>query len=107
MRRASDRRELARAVGKLTGAKLAPKPDFIQPCLATPVESAPQQSGYVFEIKHDGYRAQAHLSGGRGTIFTRRGYDWSDTFASIATAIAVLPAHEVVLDGEIVVLDDR
>ena len=61
----------------------------------------------VGSIKQDGYRAQAHLANGEAHIYTRRGYDWSDTFASIAKAICDFPAREVILDGEIVVLDDR
>jgi bifunctional non-homologous end joining protein LigD len=59
----------------------------------------------VHEVKWDGYRAQAHLAGGKATIFTRNGYDWTRQFAPIAAAVAKLNARSVILDGEAVTLD--
>lgn len=106
MRRAVGRRGLTRAL-RNAGATLAPKPGFIDPCLATPSDGVPDRGEWIHEIKHDGYRAQAHLSDGRAVIYTRRGYDWSDTFSSIASAVRELPAQEAILDGEVVVLDER
>ncbi len=51
--------------------------------------------------------AQSHLVGGRAMIYTRRGYDWTETFASIAEALRTLTVREVILDGEAVVPDER
>jgi len=55
----------------------------------------------------DGYRAQAHVVKANAAIYTRRGYDWSDRFGSIAQALHELGKHDFILDGEIVVLDER
>src|SRR5690349_8806207 len=107
MRRPLGRRELLRAIKKLVGAKLAPQPAFIEPCLATARNTPPSDRQWIHEIKHDGYRAQARLSHGRTIVHTRRGYDWSETFSSIAEAVSTLPAREAILDGEVVVLDER
>jgi bifunctional non-homologous end joining protein LigD len=88
---------------KLRGAKASPAPGFIPPQLATLRDAAPAGDRWLFEIKHDGYRAQLHLREGRATIYTRRGHDWTRRFASIAADGTQLAANEPVLDGEIVV----
>jgi bifunctional non-homologous end joining protein LigD len=104
MRRASGGRDLAREIPQ---AKQGPYPGFVEPCLATPRASVPKRGDWIHEIKHDGYRAQAHLIGRKSVIYTRRGYDWSETFASITHALRALPARDVILDGEVVVTDNR
>jgi ATP-dependent DNA ligase len=54
----SSSRSLARA---FSGAKVAPFPAFIQPCLALPRNEVPTARGLVHELKLDGYRVQAHI----------------------------------------------
>src|SRR5689334_21286550 len=41
----------------------------------------------------------------QGTVYTRRGHDWTSHFARIAAAVAQLKATSAILDGESVVLD--
>jgi bifunctional non-homologous end joining protein LigD len=53
----------------------------------------------VHEIKHDGYRAQAHLRAGKSSVFTRNGYDWTPRFKQIADAFESLRGHDLVLEG--------
>lgn len=81
----------------------SPFPDFIEPCLPTLRHKAPEGDGWVHEIKWDGYRAQLRLEGQRTTIFTRRGYDWSEKFRAIAEAADELPVKNVIIDGEVIV----
>ena len=50
-----------------------------------------------------GHHAGRHNRGRRASIWTRRGYDWSDRFAACADAIARLPAKSLIIDGEMVV----
>jgi bifunctional non-homologous end joining protein LigD len=107
MSRAAARRSETVAVARVQGAKSAPFPDFIDPCLATLRHAAPTGAEWLHEIKLDGYRTQAHIHSGRAAIYTRRGYDWTDRFSSITEALRALPAKEAILDGEVVVLDDR
>jgi bifunctional non-homologous end joining protein LigD len=92
---------------RTSGAVSSPYPGFIEPCLATQRDSVPERGIWLHEIKHDGYRAQAHLVNGKAAIYTRRGYDWSDRFASIARALPELGRHDFILDGEVVVPDER
>ncbi|HVY81857.1 MAG TPA: DNA ligase D [Steroidobacteraceae bacterium] len=107
MRRLPRRAGLVRALHSLSGAKKVPPPGFIEPCLATSRASVPHGDQWIHEIKHDGYRAQAHLSGSTALVYTRRGYDWTDAFTSIADELHELPARSAILDGEIVVPDAR
>lgn len=76
---------------------------FIEPCLATLSHKPPEGDRWVHEIKFDGYRAQAQLKNHKPKILTRRGYDWTRRFASIASALAECPARHLILDGEIIV----
>lgn len=62
---------------------------------------------WIYEIKYDGYRAQAHLRRGEPIIYSRRGYDWSDTFGNITQSLSALPSREVILDGEVVALNEK
>ena len=80
-------------------------PGFVPPQLATSVDSPPGSQGWVHEIKFDGYRLQLRVQGGRATVKTRSGLDWSDRFPEIAAAAARLP--DSLVDGEAVALDDH
>jgi bifunctional non-homologous end joining protein LigD len=91
----------------LKGAKTAPFPSFIEPCKPTLKPKPPVGDKWQYEIKLDGYRAQLHLRGGKATVFTSTGLDWSDKFATIAEAAKQIPANAVVLDGEIVVQNEK
>ena len=84
-----------------------PMPDWIAPCLPTLVDRPPVGPEWLHEIKWDGYRVSAYLDGGKVSIFTRGGHDWTHRFPAIAEAIAALPLHDAVIDGEAVVLDDQ
>ncbi|MGE3719582.1 MAG: non-homologous end-joining DNA ligase [Bauldia sp.] len=84
------------------GPKL-PMPKFVEPQMATLVEAPPKGDEWVHEIKYDGYRAIAAMSGGEVRIYTRNGLDWTDRFRGIVTPIADLPAKSVLLDGEVAV----
>ncbi len=82
-------------------------PDFVPPSLATLSESAPASADWVHEIKFDGYRMQARIGGGRVSLKTRNGLDWTERFASIADACEALGGHDAILDGEIASFDEH
>jgi ATP-dependent DNA ligase len=44
-------------------------PGFIEPCDPTLQERPPSGSGWVYEIKTDGYRAQVHIRAKRVTVY--------------------------------------
>jgi len=91
---------------KLSGAKGAPMPGFIEPCLATLRDKVPSGDQWLHEIKFDGYRVQLHKHENDIRLFTRRGFDWTKRFQSLADAAWHLPATHLVLDGEAIVLTD-
>ena len=82
-------------------------PDFIPFSLATLRDNAPSGPGWLHEIKFDGYRMEARLDHGRVRLMTRKRQDWTHRFEPIAMAVAALPAETALLDGEIVVEDER
>lgn len=83
-------------------------PTFVEPALATLVKAPPVGSAWIHEIKFDGYRLQARVDGGRVKLLTRSGLDWTDRFGEpLLAALAALPAHQAILDGELVVEDEQ
>jgi bifunctional non-homologous end joining protein LigD len=86
-------------------AKGAP-PAFSPPQLCTLVDSVPDGSAWMHEVKYDGYRAVIAVGGGTAKVYTRNGLDWTDKFQAIADAAAALPVDSALLDGEIVAFKD-
>jgi bifunctional non-homologous end joining protein LigD len=82
-------------------------PDFVAPALATLADKAPDGANWIHEIKFDGYRIQARLEDGNVKLLTRRGLDWTRKFPANAAAVAKLPAKSALIDGELVVNDDK
>ncbi len=80
------------------------QPTFLAPQLAQQAETPPEGSGWLHELKLDGYRIQARKSGNNVAMLTRSGLDWTARIPSVAAAVAALPINEVTLDGEVVVL---
>jgi bifunctional non-homologous end joining protein LigD len=70
------------------------------------VPSAFDGEEWLFEIKHDGFRAIAICDGGSARLFTRNGYDISRRHQHIIAALSALSGERFVLDGELVVLDE-
>ncbi len=70
--------------------------------LCTLVDTVPTGSGWIHEVKYDGYRALVAVAGGKAKVFTRSGLDWTDKFRAIADAAAKLPVDRALIDGEIV-----
>jgi bifunctional non-homologous end joining protein LigD len=82
-------------------------PLFVEPCLATLVDKAPDAKRWLHEIKFDGYRIQARLDNGEVKLMTRKGLDWTKKFPSVAAAVAKLHAKTALIDSELVVEDSK
>lgn len=96
----------SQAATKPSGTK-AVLPETLSPQLATLVDQPPADlSGWMFELKFDGYRLLARVQGKRVQLFTRNGHDWTDKMPELAQAIQKLPLKSGWLDGEIIVLDN-
>lgn len=80
-------------------------PAFVEPCLATLQARPPEGENWLHEVKFDGYRLQAHVSGGAVKLLTRSGHDWTERFGKkLIAALAALPCEAALIDGEIVAL---
>jgi bifunctional non-homologous end joining protein LigD len=78
------------------------------PMLATLADDVPAGSGWLFEVKWDGYRAITRVAGGEATLTSRRGNDLTARFSSVAKAIeAAVRTPDCILDGEVCALDER
>ncbi|HYJ31368.1 MAG TPA: DNA polymerase ligase N-terminal domain-containing protein, partial [Allosphingosinicella sp.] len=81
-------------------------PDFREPQKATLVDHVPEGTGWIHEIKYDGYRCLLAIGGGAAKVYTRSGLDWSGKFPEIVEAARGIECDTALLDGEIVKLDD-
>ena len=82
-------------------------PAFVPPNLATLHGSPPDGAEWIHEIKFDGYRIEARLDHGKVRLLTRKQLDWTHRFERIAHAVAALPAQTALLDGEMVVENEK
>ncbi len=58
---------------------------------------------YLFELKHDGFRAIAYIDDGNAELVSRNQNRFA--FGSLKIALAQLPVKNAILDGEVVCLD--
>ena len=79
-------------------------PAFIPPQLAQQSTTPPTGTGWLNELKLDGYRIQARKDGTRVQLLTRTGLDWTHRMKTVAAEVQALPAETAILDGELVVL---
>ena len=71
------------------------------------LRSAPSGPDWLHEIKFDGYRTEARLEDGEARLLTRKQQNWTHRFPPVAEAVAALPVANALLDGEIVVEDEK
>jgi bifunctional non-homologous end joining protein LigD len=74
---------------------------------ATRRDDAFSDPDWVFELKYDGYRLIAARGDDEATLISRNGNDLTPTFPEVTRAIRGLPYDGLVLDGEVVVHDER
>src|ERR1700686_932428 len=59
---------------------------------------------FLFELKHEGFRALAHIWDGGGELVSRRRNPY-ETFQALRNSLAKLKVKNAVIDGELVCLD--
>jgi hypothetical protein len=79
---------------------------FISPCLPTKTDKLPAGSGWLHEIKHDGFRVIARKKGAQVRLYSRPGNDLTYRFPLIVETLARLRSRSCIIDGEAVACDD-
>jgi bifunctional non-homologous end joining protein LigD len=77
---------------------------FIHPCQPIVVAQPPTGPAWAHELKHDGYRLQIHVRGGRVRLYTINGADWSKRYPLIVRDAAKVKGSAII-DAEVVWLD--
>ncbi|HET7248433.1 MAG TPA: DNA ligase D, partial [Gemmatimonadales bacterium] len=98
--------QLAAELKKLKVPVRAVRADDVAPMLAETRDEPFSRAGWLFEVKLDGYRMRAVKENGQARLITRNGNDYSAAFPELIRPIAALPYTNVLMDGELVILDD-
>lgn len=93
--------------GALEGAVEAPMPERPGAMLATLVAQPFSDPEWIFEVKWDGIRALAEVKDGKSRLFSRAGRDVTAYYPELATLPDRLHVKQALIDGEIVVLDEK
>ena len=67
----------------------------------------PEGTGWIHEIKHDGYRTQLVIENQQVRAFSRNGHDWTDRYPAAVMAARELPCESAIIDGEMIVQDQE
>jgi bifunctional non-homologous end joining protein LigD len=93
--------------GSLKGAAKRELPKTLAPQLASLVARPPAGGEWLHEIKFDGYRTIAVIDSSTVRFLTRNGHDWTSRYGGLADPFSKLACKSAVIDGEVVVLDDK
>jgi bifunctional non-homologous end joining protein LigD len=77
----------------------------VKPMLSTLVDEPFNKEGWLFEVKWDGYRAIASKKKDDVALYSRNGLDFVTKYPPVAEAMRTWD-HDIIVDGEIVVVDD-
>ncbi|HEX2453772.1 MAG TPA: hypothetical protein VHI99_08720 [Vicinamibacterales bacterium] len=79
---------------------MTPFPEWIVPMAATLTQDRFTGPEWIFERKLDGIRMLAFKNGTHVRLLSRNRLDLTDSYPAVARAMAALPVHDVILDGE-------
>ena len=72
-------------------------------CVPTTAEKPFSGDGWIFELKYDGFRTLVTHHSGDVHLLSRKGTEYREVFPELVVAVKKLP--DLVLDGELVMLD--
>lgn len=87
--------------------KMKKMPSSISPMLATLSGTVPAGPEWVYEIKWDGIRGMVFLEGDQVKLIGRKGNEITQQYPELMRIDESLRARSAILDGEIVVLDEK
>jgi bifunctional non-homologous end joining protein LigD len=93
-------------VNNLNDTPVRPMPRNIKPMLTTLIEKPFDDPDWIFEVKWDGYRAITVIQGEAISLNSRNLISLNRKFSPIVDSLREFK-FEAILDGEIVVVDDR
>ena len=91
---------------KIVKGKKAPMPSSIAPMLCTLTKEPPDNPDYIYEIKWDGYRIISYVKKGVVRMDSRSAKDYTTRYPPVTQALHKL-GHDAVIDGEIVVFNEK
>jgi bifunctional non-homologous end joining protein LigD len=94
------------SAAKVSGAVEAPMPGFFAPMGASLSAELPKGNNWLFEVKWDGVRGLVHIDKGSLTIYTRNNNRCETQYPELQVLPHYIDAEQVILDGEIVVMDE-
>jgi bifunctional non-homologous end joining protein LigD len=74
--------------------------------LASLTEEVFSKKDWLFEIKWDGYRAVAEIEGGKVNLHSRNNISFNNKYTPVVESLKAFDV-DMILDGEVVVLDNR
>src|ERR1700730_14942760 len=77
----------------------------VQPINPSRIAAPFDHADFVFELKHDGFRAVAYIEDGACQLVSRKQIVYK-SFTALCTALARLRVKDAILDGEIICLDE-
>lgn len=78
----------------------------VQPINPSRIAAPFDDPDWVFELKHDGFRAVAYIEDGGCQLVSRKSITYK-SFPGVCTALAGLKVHDAIFDGELVCLDNQ
>ncbi len=82
-------------------------PKKVEPMHCETRDDAFTHDAWIFELKLDGYRIIASKTKGEALLLSRNGNDYTAVFPEVARAVKALPFDELIIDGEVVVCDEK
>src|SRR5690606_33278589 len=80
--------------------------EAIKPMLATAARKIFNDPEWIYEIKWDGYRMIANIQDGDVDLYSRNGINYNSKFSRLVRDLRQI-SHNVILDGEVVVVDKK
>ena len=99
--------EIRKELSRLGAPRTAVDPAAVQVMKPETRERPFSRAGWIFELKHDGFRMLAGGGSGEARLLFKKGRDAARTFPELAAAVAALPFQSLILDGEVAILDEE
>ena len=103
----SRREEGAGGLINLANAEKGPMPKTLDPMNAQLVDEAFDNDRWLFEVKWDGVRLIAFIDGEKVSLQSRAGRTVDAEYPQLQAITRLVNAKQAILDGEVVVLDEK